>query len=155
MALAATGASSVAIGQGRSPSGISVPVSGVAKATGQEFFGTFSPSNAVAGTDGKAYLQGTLRIAGAGARQVLMPVALPTATAGLAAAAATCNVLNLVLGPLHLNLLGLEVDLAQVVLNITANPAGGLLGQLLCALAGGLPLADFLSILNQILDLFR
>ena len=50
-------------------------------------------------------------------------------------AQATCEVLRLELGPLHLTLLGLEVDLNEVVLVITANPAGGLLGQLLCALA--------------------
>ena len=47
------------------------------------------------------------------------------------------------------------IDLNQIVLNITANPAGGLLGQLLCSLAGGLPLTTIADILNQILDLFR
>jgi hypothetical protein len=53
----------------------------------------------------------------------------------MAAAALTCDVLNLVLGPLDLNLLGLEIHLDTVVLDIIANPAGGLLGQLLCAIA--------------------
>jgi hypothetical protein len=54
-----------------------------------------------------------------------------------AAAAASCPVLNLVLGPLNLNLLGLTVHLDKVVLNITAVPgAGNLLGNLLCAVAG-------------------
>lgn len=52
-------------------------------------------------------------------------------------ATSTCDVLNLQLGPLHLSLLGLNIDLNQINLNITANPAGGLLGQLLCSLAGG------------------
>jgi hypothetical protein len=52
-------------------------------------------------------------------------------------APAACNILNLVLGPLHLNLLGLVVDLNQVVLNITAQPGpGNLLGNLLCSVAG-------------------
>ena len=69
-------------------------------------------------------------------------------------AQATCEVLRLELGPLHLTLLGLEVDLNQVVLVITANPAGGLLGQLLCALAGGTLLQQIVNILNQILALF-
>jgi hypothetical protein len=56
---------------------------------------------------------------------------------------ATCQVLRLVLGPLHLNLLGLEVDLygqtiySPVVVTIDAVPSQGLLGQLLCGLAGG------------------
>jgi hypothetical protein len=48
-----------------------------------------------------------------------------------------CNVLNLTLGPLHLALLGLIVDLNQVVLTIKADSNGGLLGSLLCGLAGG------------------
>src|SRR3954453_24174688 len=55
------------------------------------------------------------------------------------AAQAVCTVLDLVLGPLHLNLLGLIVDLNQVHLTITADPTKGLLGSLLCGLAGGLP----------------
>jgi hypothetical protein len=51
-----------------------------------------------------------------------------------AAAPGPCQVLDLVLGPLHLNLLGLIVDLNQVHLQITADPAGGVLGSLLCSL---------------------
>jgi hypothetical protein len=60
-----------------------------------------------------------------------------------AAAAPTCQVLKLVLGPLHLDLLGLVVDLygqtksSPVIVTITADPSKGLLGQLLCGLAGG------------------
>jgi hypothetical protein len=43
-------------------------------------------------------------------------------------------VLNLVLGPIDLDLLGLVVHLDKVVLHITAVPgAGALLGNLLCA----------------------
>ena len=55
----------------------------------------------------------------------------------------TCQVLKLVLGPLHLDLLGLVVDLYgrtqndPVVVTINAQPERGLLGQLLCGLAGG------------------
>ena len=55
----------------------------------------------------------------------------------------TCQVLKLVLGPLHLDLLGLVVDLYgkthanPVVVTINAQPSKGLLGQLLCGLAGG------------------
>ena len=51
--------------------------------------------------------------------------------------AGACNVLNLVLGPLDLNVLGLQVHLNQVVLNIIAQTgASQLLGNLLCAVAG-------------------
>ncbi len=60
-----------------------------------------------------------------------------------AAAPASCQVLKLVLGPLNLNLLGLVVDLygqthaSPVIVTINAIPSEGLLGQLLCGLAGG------------------
>ncbi|HEX3511444.1 MAG TPA: hypothetical protein VHT27_10150 [Solirubrobacteraceae bacterium] len=60
-------------------------------------------------------------------------------TAGIravtAAAGPTCPILNLVLGPLHLDLLGLVVDLNQVHLTINAEPNGGVLGSLFCGLA--------------------
>jgi len=49
----------------------------------------------------------------------------------------TCSILDLTLGPLHLDLLGLVVDLNQVHLTITAERGpGNLLGNLLCAVAG-------------------
>jgi len=68
-----------------------------------------------------------------------------------AAAAATCSILHLVLGPLDLNLLGLMVHLNRVVLDITAQSgAGNLLGNLLCAVAG---LLDGTGILGNLLRL--
>ena len=74
-------------------------------------------------------------------------------------AASACDILNLVLGPLDLNVLGLEIHLQRVVLDIVAVAgAGQLLGNLLCAVAGlldGGPLAGLLgqlsTLLNQIL----
>ena len=57
----------------------------------------------------------------------------PNATA--AAAGATCPVLDLILGPLHLDLLGLVVDLNKVHLTVTATQGGGLLGNLFCSLS--------------------
>jgi hypothetical protein len=56
---------------------------------------------------------------------------------------AICNVLDLTLGPLNLNLLGLIVQLSgaaptdPVHLVITADSNGGILGSLLCGVAGG------------------
>jgi len=47
-----------------------------------------------------------------------------------------CPILDLVLGPLHLELLGLVVDLNQIHLTITADPNGGTLGSLFCSIAG-------------------
>jgi len=80
---------------------------------------------------------------------VLVPVVVPAlqqqgfgggkalmSSAPQAAATTGCQVLDLVLGPLHLDLLGLVVDLNQVHLNITAQPGNGnLLGNLVCAIA--------------------
>ena len=51
------------------------------------------------------------------------------------AANATCPVLDLIVGPLNLQLLGLVVNLNQVHLTVTANRSGGALGALFCQLA--------------------
>jgi len=60
----------------------------------------------------------------------LQTINLPLALNG------SCPILNLTLGPLDLNLLGLTIHLNQVVLNIVAVPGdGNLLGNLLCAVA--------------------
>lgn len=75
----------------------------------------------------------------------------------LAAATGTCQILNLTLGPLDLNLLGLMVHLNQVVLNITAQSGpGNLLGNLLCSVAhlldNGGPLSGIAGLLNNLLS---
>lgn len=68
-------------------------------------------------------------------------------------AQAVCPILHLELGPLDLNLLGLRVQLNQVVLDVTAVPgAGNLLGNLLCAVAGLLDGVDLNSLLGQLLQ---
>jgi flagellin-like hook-associated protein FlgL len=70
-------------------------------------------------------------------------------------AAASCGILLLDLGPLHLDLLGLVVDLNEVILDITAQTgANNLLGNLLCALTGLLDIpgaiAGILNLINSI-----
>ncbi len=61
---------------------------------------------------------------------------LPNVTAPVTAATASCPILSLTLRPLHLDLLGLVIDLNQINLNITAQPGpGNLLGNLLCDVA--------------------
>jgi len=72
------------------------------------------------------------------------------------ASTATCEILNLVLGPLDLTLLGLNIFLDTVTLIITADPTGGLLGGLLCAIANllngpGNTLRGLVNLLNQLL----
>jgi hypothetical protein len=88
-------------------------------------------------------------------RAVFNPLASSAALAG-----AACPVLDLSLGPVDLNLLGLEVSLdncsgGPVTLDITAVPgAGNLLGNLICALTnalnGGANINGILAILQHI-----
>lgn len=66
--------------------------------------------------------------------------------------AVECSVLDLELGPINLALLGLHVDTSPICLEITATEGGGLLGDLLCDLAGG-GLLNILPSLEQLLDL--
>ena len=54
-----------------------------------------------------------------------------------ATTAVECSVLHLELAPSHLALLGLHVDTSGICLDLTATQGGGLLGDLLCGLAGG------------------
>jgi hypothetical protein len=67
----------------------------------------------------------------------------------------TCDILDLVLGPLDLDLLGLRVHLNQVVLHIDAQAGpGNLLGNLLCSVAhllDGGNLNALVNTLNQLL----
>jgi len=127
------------------------------------FAGTFTPSkfSVVNGVlDATGVLKGTLTSAngstvGTVTKTVTIPVDTGKAAPGTAAAApaATCSILNLTLGPLNLNLLGLVVTLNQVHLNITAVPgAGNLLGNLLCAVANLLNGSGTLSTLSTDLN---
>jgi hypothetical protein len=82
-----------------------------------------------------------------------LPITVPVTGA---AGSGGCTILDLTLGPLHLDLLGLVVDLNQVHLTVSGQTGNGqLLGNLLCGLAnalngggGGLP-----GILNHLLGL--
>jgi hypothetical protein len=68
--------------------------------------------------------------------------------------AGACPILDLELGPIDLNLLGLRVQTSPICLRITAVEGGGLLGDLLCAVAnllnGGLSLDQILSGLSVV-----
>ena len=68
----------------------------------------------------------------------------------------SCSILDLVLGPLHLDLLGLVVDLNQVVLDVTAQTGSGkLLGNLLCAVTGLLDGNASANAVQRLLDLLN
>ena len=146
---------------------LTVPVTGTSAAGAVT--GTFKIERFVTATNdvGQEVLRavGLLTITDAGGvtrigKNVAMDVTQPAprAAAVQQQQAGVCEILNLVLGPLHLDLLGLVVDLNQVILNITAVAgAGNLLGNLLCAIVGLLDgtssgtLAQLANLLNQLL----
>jgi hypothetical protein len=125
-------------------------LTGVAK-NGKKFTGTYGIYKFVV-KDGKVWSVGTLsgKLKGKRVRRgnVMMPVdtsKLGDTSGATAAQAQTCTVLHLVLGPVNLNLLGLRVTLGgglqanqPIVLDLTAERGGGLLGDLLCGLTDSL-----------------
>jgi hypothetical protein len=134
----------------------SIPVTGVVD--GGTFSGVLNITRFERSGDGIVAigtLTGTINLAIGVVKNVgATPVTMPTTITG-----ATCDILNLRIGAISLDLLGLNVDLSAIALDITAQQGSGeLLGNLLCAVAhlfdGGGPLADIISNLNQILDLF-
>jgi hypothetical protein len=68
--------------------------------------------------------------------------------------AGTCPILDLALAPINLDVLGLVVETSPICLQIVANDGGGLLGDLLCSVAGlldgGLSINDILGGLNLV-----
>jgi hypothetical protein len=70
--------------------------------------------------------------------------------------AGTCPVLDLRLGPINVNLLGLVIQTSPICLTITALSGGGLLGDLLCQvgqlLQAGIPLGQILNGVGGILS---
>lgn len=97
--------------------------------------------------------KGNGNVVGTTSQKVVLPVKKAEGQNLRAAAPGDCDILNLVLGPLDLNLLGLQVSLNRVVLNIVAVPGpGNLLGNLLCAVAGLLDANGVLTQISQILN---
>lgn len=95
--------------------------------------------------------QGVLNGTITSATGTVTPVTNQAATLPVSGITSTCYILSLTLGPLHLNLLGLDITLNQVVLHITAIPGpGNLLGNLLCDVANLLNGTNFTGLLNQL-----
>jgi hypothetical protein len=130
----------------------SIPITGTS-AGGGTFTGTYNLTS-FAVRDGQVVALGTLTGIVTNGTAVLGSV-LTTVALPVAVGATTCAILHLDLGPISLDLLGLQVDLSRVVLDITAQAgAGNLLGNLLCAVAGLLDNPSGLArLLNQILDI--
>jgi hypothetical protein len=134
---------------------LTVPVTGTIPDIGGVFTGTFDIQrftvvNGVLSAVGT--LTGTLTDALGNVIGTVtnVPITLPVANIG-----ATCEILDLELGPLDLELLGLMVHLDRINLEITAQQGGGLLGDLLCSVAdllgGPAPLSAVARLLNNIL----
>ena len=139
---------------------VTVPVTGTIDAIGGAFDGEFTIDRVVR-QGGQLVAVGTLTGTLTDALGAVLgtvtnvPIALPIDLGGTTA---SCEILDLVLGPLNLDLLGLVVTLDTVHLNITAEQGpGNLLGNLLCAVAGlldgGLNLNGIARLLNQILSI--
>ena len=134
---------------------VTVPVTGTGSTAGtfavQRF--TNSGGELVAVGTFTGTVQDATGAVASGSQQIALPVDLAQSTG-------TCEILDLVLGPLHLDLLGLVVDLNQVHLTITAEQGpGNLLGNLLCAVAGlldgNIPAGGLGGLLNQIAALLN
>jgi hypothetical protein len=109
--------------------------------SGERFRGTYRIERVVRAADGSVYavadLRGRVNGRDVVRRNVRVAAALaqPAQTAQIPPTPGACQVLNLTLGPLDLTLLGLRIRLSRVDLRIEAIPGGGLLGDLLCAIA--------------------
>jgi hypothetical protein len=143
-------------------------VTGVTK-SGKKFTGKYTIDRFIA-KGGKNYAVGKLtgRLAGKKAKVVKRDVKMPVTFPGTAQSSqvlppipGACQVLNLVLGPIDLNLLGLSVRTNQINVRIDAIPgAGNLLGNLLCGITnilnpGGTNAGQLAGILNALLALLN
>lgn len=149
-----------------------VPVAGSAS-NGKQFTGTykiqrFAPAtvHGVRGVYSVGILTGTMNGRHITRYNVMAPAKLTGGTGSLARSSqAICPVLHLVLGPINLNLLGLQVTLGggdvapgtpadqPITLNLTAVRGGGLLGDLLCGVSnalGGTGLTQLSQSLSQL-----
>jgi hypothetical protein len=154
-------------------SALSAPVTGGftdAQGGAGTFSGSFVPTSFSSPSKGVVNATGTLTgtltdsagsSLGSVTKTVTLPLQAPAGSSGSSASPAlTCSILNLVLGPLDLNLLGLTIHLDTVHLVINANSGpGNLLGNLLCSVAGllnggglGTTLAN---LLNEILSILN
>jgi hypothetical protein len=141
----------IAAAQANAPaSPLSIPVTGAGG--GATFAGTFQLQKFATDQTGQlvatGVLTGVVTTAAGVTTSVVRTLALPAAVTQ-----ATCEILHLDLGPLNLDLLGLQINLSQIVLDITAQAgAGNLLGNLLCAVANLLNNPSGLAdLLNRIL----
>jgi hypothetical protein len=159
MLLLGTSFTAPAAAQGQAPpTGLIIPVVGAVTGTVAGVFNGAARITGFAVQNGQLVATGTLTGTVTNAAGVVVQSVAATFSTPILQQAASCEILNLVLGPIHLDLLGLVVDTNQIVVLITAVPgAGNLLGNLLCAVAGlldgGGPLSQVTLLLNRLLAL--
>lgn len=127
-------------------------VTGTTSVAGETFAGTIELTNFVlqnGALAARATLIGEVRdLNGVLVRNVRGLITVPITV--LPPPPGVCQILHLDVGPIFLDLLGLQVDLTQIVLNVTAvSGSGRLLGNLLCRVAG---LLDDPTALENLLD---
>jgi hypothetical protein len=144
-------APAAAIAQPNKSAGLAVPVVGAA--AGTTFNGNFTLNRFATNAAGQLVAVGTLagtltNTANNTVTSIVQAISLPVAQV-----TGTCEILHLDIGPIALNLLGLQVNLSEIILDITAQSgAGNLLGNLLCSVAHLLDNPSGLAnLLNQIL----
>jgi hypothetical protein len=143
MALCAALAAAPATAGAQEPAGLTQVVSVTGKSgSGKHFRGTYAIDRFRV-SSGRLVAVGTLRGRLGQRRVVKRGVKMPAALSkGLTAAQLppiqnACEILDLVLGPIRLDLLGLVVRTNRINLRIDAVPGpGNLLGNLLCAITG-------------------
>jgi hypothetical protein len=134
---------------------VSQPVTGTCQlATGEAgtFVGTFTITRFVL-QGNQVFARGTLQGVCTGMTTGATQTVNQTLTVPVDILQATCEILRLQTGPIHLELLGLIVDISPILIVIRGE-RGTLLGGLLCGLARALSGGDLRSvvvILNQIL----
>jgi hypothetical protein len=134
-----------------------------ATSSGKKFHGKFTIDRFIA-RGNKTYALGTVtgKLAGKKVTKRNVKALVTQAGGAQAAQVASCQILDLVINPITLNLLGLVVHTDTIHLNITAIPgAGNLLGNLLCGIVGilnptgtgtgGLSAAQLAQLLNTLL----
>jgi hypothetical protein len=127
--------------------------------TGATLDGFVTVTHMAVSPQGQLLVSGTFTYTNAGASVVQTFTDVPaTLKRGIGGGPTqpTCTILDLDIGAIHLDLLGLVVDLAPIHLDITAvSGSGNLLGNLLCALAGllnGPNLGGLLGAIQDLLD---
>lgn len=142
------------------PTGVSVPVNTPLTAGGTTLGNLVGTLNITSFTNqgGQLIANGTLTgtVTNA-AGQLVTTLTNQAVSVPVTSASGSCTILNLTLGPINLDLLGLVVQTNTIHLQITAQQgAGNLLGNLLCAVAhlldpGAAPLGSLAGLLNRIL----